>query len=461
LPHYFDRLEPVAIAVLRGDAPAFDHLIAPKSVVPANREYVSRELAGFEWGKGKSAIEFYVLKGAAEMRHWRVTKEAAPPQDAPVALRIRQTPGQSWARLTVTSHTWEALSRSPVALDWETLTPIELSPDEVLEKLRTPPPTIPERIVERPHLDLWLGADWAGNGEALYLAQAATRGEPLVLSRWAAAVRHGRRHPDPPHERFWLVGTDGDLPEDLPQEVREGFQKTLDRIAETTCTATLRRPPTSNHPLIALTWCFVRCPEAVQDKILDALEADARGERHPLSLPRSSRKVLHQGAGRSVSGVHRLRRLFSYLDKAPINTDTLNALAMALSRREEAPEALTRVQVDKFLRRLGQELIARIETRDFQVRFRNTLSAIAALFRWRKQDPFALLAARDPVAADLRETLTKARKMLENARDIPQREQKIDLVTRIIDFLDGEGDPDILRRIEDQSAPEADSDDAD
>jgi hypothetical protein len=406
LPHYFDRLEPVAIAVLRGDAPAFDYLIAPKSVVPANREYVSRELAGFEWGKGKSAIEFYVLKGEAEMRHWRVTKEVAPPQDVPVALRIRQTPGQSWARLTVTSHSWEPLSRSPVALDWETLTPIDLSPDEVLAKLRTPPPTIPERIVERPHLDLWMGADWAGNGEASRLARAAARGEPVAPGRWAAEIRQARRHPEPPHDRFWLVGTDGDLPDGLPQDVREGFGVALDRLAASACAATLGRPPRDNELLIALTWCFIRCPEAVQDGILDALDAHARGQRHPLSLPPHAIRVLRQGAGRAVSGVARFERLFSYLDKAPINSDTLNALAMVLSRREESPQAPTREQVDRFLNRLGRELIARIEARDFKIRFRNTLSAIAGLFRWRKREPFALLAARDPVAAQLRETLT-------------------------------------------------------
>jgi hypothetical protein len=458
LPHYFDRLEPVAIAVLRGEHPAFDHLIPPNSVVPANREYVSRELSGFEWAKGKSAIEFYVLKGETEVRHWQVTKEAAPPQNASVGLRIRQMPGQSWARLTVSSTAWEPLSRSPVALDWETLTPIDLSPEEVLAKLRTPPPTIPERIVERPHLDLWMGADWAGNGEASRLARAAAKGEPVAPGRWAAEIRQARRHPEPPHERFWLVGTDGDVPDGLPQDVREGFDEALDRLAASACTATLRRPPRNNELLIALTWCFIRCPEPVQDGILDALDAHALGERHPLSLPPHAIRVLRQGAGRAVSGVTRFERLFRYLDRAPINTDTLNALAMALSRREEAPQGLTREQVDRFLDRLGWELIARIEARDFRIRFRNTLSAIAGLFRWRKREPFALLAVRDPVAGKLRETLTRAEEMLERGHDIQQKEQKIDLVRRIIDFLDGEGDPDILRRVEVESTTDLDDD---
>jgi hypothetical protein len=456
LPHYFDRLEPVAIAVLRGEQPTFDHLITRDSVVPANREYVSRELSGFEWAKGKSAIEFYVLKGETEVRHWQVTKESAPPQNASVALRIRQMPGQSWARLTVSSAAWDPLSRSPVALDWETLTPIDLSPDEVLAKLRTPPPTIPERIVERPHINLWMGADWAGNGEASRLARAAARGEPVTPGRWAAEIRRGRLHPEPPRERFWLVGTDGDLPDGLPQDVLEGFRVALDRLAAFACAATLHVPPMDNELLIALTWCFIRCPEVVQDHILDALEAHARGEPHPLSLPRFAIRVLHQGAGRAVSGVTRLERLFRYLDRAPINTDTLNALAMALSRREEAPQALTREQVDRFLDRLGRELIARIEARDFRIRFRNTLSAIAGLFRWRKREPFALLAARDPVAAQLRETLNRAKEMLERGIDISQRQQKIDLVALIIDYLDGQGDPDILRRIEVASATDLD-----
>lgn len=447
LPHYFDRLEPIAIAVLRGNKPTFEHLIPPDAVVPANREHVSPELGGFLWSRGKRATEFYVLKGRNEVRHWRAEKETAPGRDVPVGLRIRQTPGQSWARLTAGAVDWEPLARSPVALDWETLEPLDLTPEEVLDKLGRQPPPIPNPLVEAPHIDLWQGADWAGGGMLATLAWDEVQGRPAPASSWATALRQSRRHPDPPRDRFWPVGTDGRLPEQLPEELSDGLAQALERLANENLSATLRRPPRDNTVLMALTWCFARCPGLVQERILDALEAHAQNLPHPLLIPRSSTKVVHQGAGRAVTGVPRLTRLFAYLDVAPMQTDTINALAMALTRRDEAPQALSRCLIDRFFDRLGQELIDRIQARDFRLRFRNTLSAIAGLFRWRLREPFALLAAQDEVAASLRETLLRAQTLLRRA-DVPQRQQKLDQITAIIAYLDGQGDPDILRMIE-------------
>jgi hypothetical protein len=447
LPHYFDRLEPIAIAVLRGDEPAFEHLIPPDAIVPANRKHVSPELGGFVWGRGKQASEFYVLKGRDEVRHWRAEKDEAPGRDIAVALRISQTPGQSWARLAVGATAWEPLVRSPLALDWETLAPMDLTPEEVLDKLRRPPPTIPNLLVEAPNVDLWLGADWAGDGLAAVLAMDELRGHPVAAGRWAGVLRQSRRHPDPPHDRFWLVGTDGSLPAALPDQVRNGFAKALERLANKALSATLHQPPPDNEMLMALTWCFAVCPEPVQDRILDALDAHARGRQHPLLTPPQAIRVLRQGAGRAVTGADRLDRLFAYLGAAPFNNDTINALAMALTRREEAPQALTRELIDRFLDRLGEELIARIHAHDFQIRFRNTLSAIAGLFRWRLREPFALLAAQDPVAAQLRDTMTRAQGLVTSG-NVPQQDQKLAQIAAIIAYLDGQGDPDILRMLE-------------
>lgn len=455
LPHYFDRLEPVAIAVLQGQEPAFAPLIPADAVVPANREHVSPQLSGFVWGRGKPATEFYVLKGATEVRHWRAERDTPPGRDVAVDLRIRQTPGQSWARLTVGSAEWEPLSRSPILLDWEGLAPLDLTPEEVLDKLRQPPPPVPRLIVEAAHRDLWLGADWAGEGVAAGLARDALAGQPVRPDRWRHVLARSRRHPDPPHERFWTVGTDGSLPSDLPEDVVRGFDLVLQRLADEVAAATLSRPPRDNSLMLALTWCFARCPDTVQDLILAALEAEAQERRHPLLVPSHAARVLRQGAGRAVSGAARLSRLFAYLEAAPFNTDTINALAMALTRREEAPEALTRAQVDGFLDRLGKELINRIQASDFKVRFRNTLSAIAGLFRWRRREPFALLASQDAVALRLREALVRARDSL-SSLNVAQREQKLELIVAIIAFLDGEGDPDILRRIEEAGGDDTD-----
>jgi hypothetical protein len=78
--------------------------------------------------------------------------------------------------------------------------------------------------------------------------------------------------------------------------------------------------------------------------IVEALEADLNQGEHPLLEPRSARKVLIQGVGRAVTGVPRLRRVLHSLVSRPANADTMNALAMILARREEAPRALTRMR---------------------------------------------------------------------------------------------------------------------
>lgn len=449
LPHYFDRLEPVAIAVMRGQEPQFEYLIGHGAVVPANREYVSEAMSGFEWGRGKTDSEFYILKGETEIRHWEISNAQGPTRNVPVALRIRQTPGQSWARLTISSADWEPLARSPVALDWEALTPLPLTPQEVLDKLRSPPPTVPDRIVEHPHIDIWMGSDWTGRGLASQYALKHSNGSRVSAADWAAQLSAARRLPEPPRTRFWMVGTDGELPEGLPDEVWAGFMEAIGEMEHEICAGTLRRPPSDNELLRALTWCFARCGTPVQDLILDALESHAAGQRHPLTEPSHSVRVLRQGAGRSITGEVRLTRLFRYLAASELNTDTINALAMALTRREEAPRALTRDQVDGFLNGLGVELLAQIKSSSFQIRFRNTLSAIAGLFRWRLQEPYALLASQDRVAERLRQTLLRAKDMLERERKpIPLKKQKIEQISAIVEYLDGGGDPDILRKIE-------------
>src|SRR3981189_534172 len=90
-------------------------------------------------------------------------------------------------------------------------------------------------------------------------------------------------------------------------------------------------------------------PENIQDMIVEALEADLNQGEHPLLEPRAARKVLIQGAGRAATSVPRLRRVLHCLVSRPANADTMNALAMILARRGEAPRALTVGLVEKIV----------------------------------------------------------------------------------------------------------------
>ncbi len=446
LPHYFDRLEAIGIAANRDGEPAFVPLIPEGHLVAANREYVSPDFTEFVWPRGKQHTEYYILKGHAEVREWSVSRGVAPTADVPVTLRIRQTPGQSWATLDITARDWEPLSRAPERLDWEGLKPTDSTPEEVLERLRTPPPTIPERVVEPSHIDLWLGADWVGDNGSLHLARLAAETGQVDAQRWAEVLSGGNRNPED-GIYYRRLSSDGELPIGLDPVVQIGLQKMLEVMAQ----RILNGPaPRDNRPLQALTWSFSVCPEVVQEAIVTALEAHDRQRHHRLLGPTAAIKVLRQGSGRAVCGEALLRRLFVLLVRGELNTDTINALAMALSRRAEAPEALTRAQIDSLLPRLSAELLDLIRRRSFQVRFKNTLSAIAALFRWREREPHALLATNEPAAAALQITLRQATDLLNRPeyQQVRALDQKIKLLKKIEEYLVGKGDPAILRLIE-------------
>lgn len=445
LPHYYDRIEPIRIAVQRDNEPGWEYLIQPDVVVPADKEYVSRPLDGFVWPQDKAQVEFFILKGEREVRHWTAEKDRGPAKPSPVTLRVRQTPGQSWARLSVASESWDVLARAPVALDWETIAPSNMTPDQVLEALRHPPPGIPDRIIEQPHAALWFGNVWAGNGEASAYAIREVAGETVPLKLWAATLRNPRVSPD--GEKFWHVGTDGDLPGDLPDDIVTGFQIALARAAKTLLG---RARLHDNEPLLVATWCFASCPASVQDALVVAWEAHDRGLGHRLLQAPAAIAVVKQGAGRAVTGKERLRQLLDVIVRSKLNHHDINALATILSRRDEAPAALTREIVDNLLPRLGDELLHLQVGTNFQQKFRATIQSIAGLFRWRAQESHALLAAREAVAQRLRITLEEVGHLLAHPRfaQVPALPRKREIVGSIIEFLDGQGDPDILSKID-------------
>jgi hypothetical protein len=446
LPHYFDRLTPISLAVMKRDEPQFDDLIGSKATLPANKEYVSPPYRDLKWLAGKKDIEFYVLKGDNEVRFWKVSLDEAPDSDVAVELRLRQTPGQSWARLSLTSSEWEPLQRAPIMLDWSTLAPLDASAEEILEKLRTPPPTIPLRIVEAPSMDFWDGTSRIESLNAL-LAQMRRTGT-YDLKALARMLSRSLRDPTT-RQLVRPVGTDGDLPEGLSPQAVADLDKALEQCFHRLLAAS-RQALLDNGPLRCVTWIFTRCPDNIQDMIVNTLEAELAGQGSPLLRPASARKVLIQGAGRSVTGVQRIRRVLESLVSRPANADTMNACAMILSRRAEAPQALTGRLVERIVGLASRELLALTERRAFNVRFKYALSAIAGLFRYREIEPYALLAARDPAAQRLSERLDRAAAKLARQRGRVSRiDEKLVLVSSIRELLEGGGDPAILVRIED------------
>jgi hypothetical protein len=157
----------------------------------------------------------------------------------------------------------------------------------------------------------------------------------------------------------------------------------------------------SNAPLIAATWAFGRCPEALQDEMLNALKAYFHGKAHPLLAPRQSERVLIHGLGRTVIERTRLAQLLSLLAPKLTRAHVLGALSSILSRPTETPGVLSEQlvgQVATGIVRLLQTL--RVE-RSFAVNFKYALLVVGGLLRYREIRPFALVASKSPDAHEI------------------------------------------------------------
>lgn len=452
LPHYLDRLTPISLAVMEEEGPSFHSLMPTTATVPANREYVSEPITGLRWGRGKTQIEFFVLKGHVqtddvEVRHWTVNADTSPSQDADVELRLRQTPGQSWAKLSLTSKNWDGLQA--IELEWDRLRPDPRSPEEILAALERPNPTVPQRIVEEPHLLAWMDDGGVVGLTARLEAHAPVKdlAQAIRRSKWVADLGLG----------FRPIGTDGTFPANLLPHTQRLFDERLEE-AERHIVDVWRGNGVfrDNSALLFATWAFARCPVQIQEALVETLEREVQTGKAPLLVTNGARVVIIAGAGRAVTGTERLGRMFQALINRQTNTVILSALSSALSRRAEAPSALTPALVNKIASRLDSVLDDLIAQRSFKIKFKNALTVLTGLLRYREIEPWALVRDRDMSAEKIALRLERAKTILSShASTVPQGAKKLAIVSDLIDYLSGVGgDPNILRQIEDLSDTE-------
>ena len=458
LPHYFDRLTPISLAVSKEMDPYFADLIGSETTLPANQEYISPPYRNLVWSRGKKEMDFFVLKGAAEVRYWRAVLEEAPTSDILVELRLRQTPGQSWAKLSVTSEDWEPLKVRPLFLDWEVLKPELRSPEEILQSLRAPPPTVPLRIVEEPSFEFWAGSDrqtslshaLRNGGSSASPTQMAT-----LISRSVRTAVKGESG-EIIRVRYRTVGTDGVLPPQLSADERLLFDQLIGNFSNQLFSMAKRGLKLNDNDLLrCLTWVFTLCPVIIQEMIVEALEADFYKRPHPLLAPLRARTVLTQGAGRVISSSALIKRVLVVLADRQPNSDTMNALAMLLSRRELAPQALDQRLVAKLASLVALELDFLAAKNSFLTRFNCALSALAGLFRYRAVVPFALTIGHDPVAEKLDQKLENIETILLHRKsDLFVPDEKIKIVKSLRELLKGLGNQNILEDIDSMDTSE-------
>ena len=130
---------------------------------------------------------------------------------------------------------------------------------------------------------------------------------------------------------------------------------------------------------------------------------------------------------------------------------TRAALSFVLSRRKEAPEALTRDLALNIARKLLAQLNELTNARSFERDFKYVLMAVTGLLRYRKSSPWALVAEREPVARQLSAALLSAKNRLQHqVRSVRQGHEKLVIVDELMKMLAGTGgDPDLLSKIDD------------
>lgn len=457
IPHYLDRLDPIALAVLRDDEPVFQDLIPRDAAVPGNREYVAEPITSMVWGAGMTQANFFIRKGAREIRHWKTPEMEAPAMAQPLILHLRQTPAQGWATLTVTSPSWEPLRVRPILLDWNgnELAVDERSPEEILRSLERPAPVVPKRIRHEPHIGLWNG-DMKGNGLARELLSLEA-GSAEDLSGLVAILRSSYTVYDKTDDgrtlarKVHAIGSDGEVPPDVELEDVERLDRILNTISRRMATAVAERcPPANNELLLAATWAFGRCPPAAQSLLVEAYFKDRNAEQHPLILSFHSRRALIHGLGRCIGdGAYAARLVRSLLDGTPSN-DELGAAGALLARPVATPRHLGDDEVADITRLLIKQFRRIRNTKSFGVTLKYALLCTAGLLRIRERIPRALVAGSSPEAQHLLTEIEAIADQIErhSGRSVPARAAKLAIMADLAQYLKGMGgNPDILTAV--------------
>jgi hypothetical protein len=446
IPHYLDRLDQIALVVLRQGEPVFEDLIPANAIIAGNREYVSLPITNMVWGEGMASAQFFLRKGAKEIRRWITPEVPAPDEEKRLVIQLKQRPAQGWAVLTIGSDDWDYLTRNPIRLDWMTLEHESRSEEEILASLSRPKPIVPDRIYQRPGM-----LPWEGTPDREGLASLLARFDldrPGYLADLAKAIRWNPIQQD--GSRIRAIGTDGDLPPELSRQSVLHLQQAIESLAEhLEQHVSSGRGLHNNDALLALTWMFERCPAEITREIICALNCALDGRQHVFLAAMASTTVVMHGAGRTVREAQDLFELIpkvvDWLGDARSLNNGLGLLAALLSRPAETPRVLLRLDMDHLAEGLLKMLRRLVKGRIAGSRLKYTLIAIAGLLRVRELDPWALVVDRSLWAASLVKVMEDETGYLRGSRTRTTSESFVE----VIKMLQGRGGrPDIFSILE-------------
>ena len=87
--------------------------------------------------KWATRLTFWLLKeGSERARKAEVELPVEADRRCDLTVSVRQTPGQGFAEVQISSSDFEALRRSPITLDWVSMEEVDRSRDDILGELR-------------------------------------------------------------------------------------------------------------------------------------------------------------------------------------------------------------------------------------------------------------------------------------------------------------------------------------
>jgi len=440
---YFDFLPKIATIVQGSEGAVNYDLIGEAETLPAGSLYRSPKPARFALQAGQDMFHVFLKKETHIQPRKALVEVGSPPNKAePIDLWVEQVPAAGRAKILMQAPT---LSRQ-FSVDWETAEILDMTWDQVLADLATPPPTIPKRLVLPCGIHAWQDSP-RGPGLFSLLEENVGRARP----DWdALATKLSAR----PYGQY-CISSDGDIPEDVSEGASVQLQELTDRALAELQSMARGQTDADTAQLRFLTWQFRRCPKDVADLLLDAWAARADERSHPFATSTGAWVLIRQGLGRIVADAEHEKRALDMIVRFPMNMwawrQETAAAAFLLSRSDECPELLERADVERLAERVVEEFQQSIGTE--YTKFQYAPFLLVGLLRWRLKSSRALVVGHDHVADEMANAVARVADDMKRRRRRSLRLDKVaarwlPLLEQTLDELNGSGgNPDLLADI--------------
>lgn len=397
---YLDHLPQLRLAVRRDKQAVFKDLVPKTAECEGGTEFNEPVDLDFSIPANANAVEFYLLRdGALAPRHASEPMRTPPAEPIPIRMRIRQTPAQGRAQLSIEAQD-TSQNFSTIAVNWDRMKILsKTSEADIIELLEQDDVGVPLVQPHPCHPFLWVYE----TGNMISLSKAVTllaeelgpdrplpiddvKQARILLSRFQAPSKLTRgwganRHPHSVRAR--PVSSNGELPEPV-EGLHDGDLAAFDIILEN-LSARLSNENIEakerNQIVTFCTWPFTRCPLSVREHLREA------AERLHVNAPVNDFNAM----GRAFSSEQELATFFVFLRyhagrRGRLLNYHANGLFYILSLRENAPRCMDLEQANDFVKLALSALDEQISKRNYCALMRTCLRAIGGLIRYRLID---------------------------------------------------------------------------